>query len=210
MTCNSLDTLYWLIPLDETKFLKWFEILDLNNLGNFLHIGANDEVYVKVCGVDIPVQYYAHVNPDSNPNEARRKVELEPKKVLSCVTSEAFKKIKDFVLDSVKRVCYNLLSEIRFRFPPKELLKAMSIVFPQYWSLNCPTNYQKRMTNLIQHFCTLKVINRVTINGILNESRPRDQSYSFANIIREQYALMENPNEEGAVTKLWKKIGERN
>ena len=28
--------------------------------------------------------------------------------------------------------------------------------------------------------------------------------------MREQYALMENPNEEGVVTKLWKNLGERN
>ena len=63
---------------------------------------------------------------------------------------------------------------------------------------------------LIQHFCKTKVINEVTINGILDESRLRDQSYSFANIMREQYDLMENPKEEGAVVKLWKNLGERN
>ena len=113
----------------------------MNNPGKFLHIGANDEVYARVHGVDIPMQYYARVNPDSNPNEAGSEVESEPKKVISRVTSEAFKKIKDSVLDSVKRVCYNLSSEIIFRFPPEELLEAMSIVFPQYWALNCPTDY---------------------------------------------------------------------
>ena len=102
MTCSSLDTLYQLLPLDETKFSKWLEISDLNNPENFLHIGANDEVYARVHRVNIPMQYYAHVNLDSNPNKAGRKVELEPKKVLSCVTSEDFKKIKDSMLDSVK------------------------------------------------------------------------------------------------------------
>ena len=55
MTWSSLDTLYQLIPLDETKFAKLIEILDLNNLGKFLHIGANDEVCARVCGVDIPM-----------------------------------------------------------------------------------------------------------------------------------------------------------
>ena len=35
MTCNSLDTLYRLIPLDETKFAKWLEISGLNHPGNF-------------------------------------------------------------------------------------------------------------------------------------------------------------------------------
>ena len=63
---------------------------------------------------------------------------------------------------------------------------------------------------LIQHFCKRKVINRVTINKILDESRLRDQSYYFANITREQYDLMENPKEEGAVKKLWKNLGQRN
>ena len=63
---------------------------------------------------------------------------------------------------------------------------------------------------MIQHFRKPKVMNEVTINGILDESRLRDQSYSFANIMREQYALMENPNEEGVVKKLWKNLGERN
>ena len=60
---------------------------------------------------------------------------------------------------------------------------------------------------LIQNFCKPKLINEVTINGILDESLLRDQSYSFANIMREQYDLMENPNEEGGVTKLWQKLG---
>ena len=55
MTCSSLDILYRLIPLDETKFAKWLEISYLNNLGKFLHIGANDEVYARVHGVDIPM-----------------------------------------------------------------------------------------------------------------------------------------------------------
>ena len=55
------------------------------------------------------------------------------------------------------------------------------------------------MTTLIQHFCTPKVINGVTINEILDDNQLRDQSYSFANIMREQYAIMENPNEEGVI-----------
>ena len=102
MRYSSLDTLYQLLPLDKSKFAKWIEIKDLNNPGNFLCIGANNEVCVRVHGVDIPMQYYAYVNLDYNPNEPRRKFELELEKVISCVTSEAFKKIKDFVLDSVK------------------------------------------------------------------------------------------------------------
>ena len=141
MTYNSLDTLYRLIPLDGSKFRKWLEITDLNNHRNFLHIGANNEVYARVHGVDIPMQYYARINPNSNPNKAGSKVESKPKKVLLHVTSEDFKKIKDSMLDSVKRVFYNLSSEIRFRFPPEELLEAMSIVFPQYWSLNYLTDF---------------------------------------------------------------------
>ena len=55
MTCNSLDTLYQLQPLDESKFAKWIETIDLNNPRNFLHIGKNDEVCARVCGVDIPM-----------------------------------------------------------------------------------------------------------------------------------------------------------
>ena len=102
MTCSSLDTLYRLIPLDETKFAKWLEISDLNKPRNFLHIGANDEVYARVHGIDIPMQYYACINPYSNPNKARSELESEPKKVLSLVTSEAFKKIKDSILDAFK------------------------------------------------------------------------------------------------------------
>ena len=66
------------------------------------------------------------------------------------------------------------------------------------------------MTTLIQHFCTPKVINGVTINEILYENRLRDQSYSFANKMREQYVVMENQNEEGVVINLWKNLGERN
>ena len=34
-----------------------------------------------------------------------------------------------------------------------------------------------------------------------------DQSYSFANIVREQYDIIENPNEERVVTKLLKNLG---
>ena len=94
------------------------------------------------------------------------------------------------MLESIKWIFYNLLSKIRDRFPSEELLEAVSIVFPQYWSLNCPTDFQKRMMTLINIFCKTKVINGVTINGISDESRLRDQSYSFANIMREQYDLM--------------------
>ena len=75
MTCNSLDTLYRLLPLDESKFEKWIEITNLNNPRSFLHIGTNDEACARVHGVDIPMQYYARVNPDSNPNEEESKVE---------------------------------------------------------------------------------------------------------------------------------------
>lgn len=35
MTSSSLDTLYQLLLLDETKFAKWLEILYLNNPRNF-------------------------------------------------------------------------------------------------------------------------------------------------------------------------------
>ena len=35
MTCNSLNTLYRLIPSDESNFAKWLEIIDLNNPTNF-------------------------------------------------------------------------------------------------------------------------------------------------------------------------------
>ena len=86
----------------------------------------------------------------------------------------------------------------------------MSIVFPQYWFLNCLTDFQKRIMTLINHFCKTKLINGVTINGILDESRLRDQSHSFVDIMREEYDLMENPNEEGVITKLWKNLGQRN
>ena len=61
------------------------------------------------------------------------------------------------------------------------------------------------MTTLIQHFCKPKLINEVTINRILDKSQLRYQSYYFTNIMREQYDLMGNPNEEGVVTKIWKK-----
>ena len=55
MTCVSLDYMYQPQPLDETKFSQWIEIKNLNNPRNFLHIGANDEVCARVCGVDIPM-----------------------------------------------------------------------------------------------------------------------------------------------------------
>ena len=55
MTCSSLDTLYRLLPLDESKFAQWIETTYLNNPWNFLHIGANDEVCAWVRGVDIPM-----------------------------------------------------------------------------------------------------------------------------------------------------------
>ena len=55
---------------------------------------------------------------------------------------------------------------------------------------------------LTKNFCKTKLINGVTINGVLDESRLRDKSYCFANIMREQYDIKENPNEEGEVTKL--------
>ena len=102
MTYKSLDTLYQLQPLDESKFAKWIEITYLNNPGNFLHIGANSEVCVRVCGVDMPNQYYAHVNLEFDPNESGSEVESELEKALSHVKIEDFKKIIDFFLESIK------------------------------------------------------------------------------------------------------------
>ena len=55
MTWNCMDTMYRLLPLDESKFAKWIEITDLNNPWKFLHISANDEICSRVCGVDIPM-----------------------------------------------------------------------------------------------------------------------------------------------------------
>lgn len=71
----------------------------------FLHIGANDEVCAKVRGVDIPMQYYAHVEPKSHPLKSRR--EEEPDKVLSSVEVEDLKKIIVSMLESVKRISKN-------------------------------------------------------------------------------------------------------
>ena len=90
--------------------------------------------------------------------------------VLSHGKSEDIKNLIDSVLDSIKRVCYNIFSQSRYRFPLEELLEKISIIFPQYWSLNYPSDFQRRMTTLIKYFCKHKVINGVTINRILDES----------------------------------------
>ena len=42
----------------------------------------------------------------------------------------------------------------------------------------------------------------MTINGILDECPLREQSTCFARTMMEQYDLMQNPREEGLVTKL--------
>ena len=64
-----------------------------------------------------------------------------PRKQLARVTREDFDKIVETVTTSVKKIAYDLSSQIRSRFPLDNLLEAMSIVFPQYWSLNSAADF---------------------------------------------------------------------
>ena len=59
---------------------------------------------------------------------------------------------------------------------------------------------------LIDQFWKTKEINGVTINGVLDECHLREQSTHFSKTMMEQYDLMQNPREEGLVTKLWTKL----
>ena len=61
---------------------------------------------------------------------------------------------------------------------------------------------------LIDQFCKTKEINGVTINGVLDECYLREQSTHFSRTMMEQYDLMQNPKEEGSVSKLWTKLVE--
>ena len=80
----------------------------------------------------------------------------------------------------MKHITYDISSKIRVRFPPVKLLESMSIVFPRYWSMNNSNDYRTKLLTLIDHFCKTKEVNGVTVNGILDESRLRDQSSNFS------------------------------
>lgn len=64
-----------------------------------------------------------------------------PKKKEVSVTRVYFSNIVETVTASLKKITSSVSLEIRKKFPHDELLEAMSIVFPQYWELNSPTDY---------------------------------------------------------------------
>lgn len=61
---------------------------------------------------------------------------------------------------------------------------------------------------MVKQFCISKEFNGVTINGILDETHLQEQSARFAYTMKEQYAKMDNPREEGLVTRVCKYIAE--
>jgi hypothetical protein len=57
------------------------------------------------------------------------------------ITKEYFTKIVESLTASAKVIAFDLSSKIRMRFPLDKLLESMAIVFPQYWSLNCLSDF---------------------------------------------------------------------
>lgn len=82
------------------------------------------------------------------------------------------------------------------------------MVYPQYWNnCQCPRNlksvFQKRLKFLVDHFCKKVSIHGEQIEGILDSSKLYQQDGRFAETMWKQYPFLENPNENGAITRLW-------
>ena len=155
---------------------------------NYLKIVENGDLCVCVRGFQIPMYYSA------------------PKKRATRVTREEFTKIVESIASTTRDIAYRVSSEIISRFPYDQLLEAMAIVFPQYWSFNNKEDYRRRLLILIKEFCKSIEFNGVTINRILDEGLLRQQSGTFARTMKHQYQLMHNPHEEGSATKLWTEL----
>jgi hypothetical protein len=160
----------------------------LDDPDNYLKIVENGDLCVCVRGFQIPMYYSA------------------PKKRATRVTREEFTKIVESIASTARDIAYRVSSEIISRFPYDQLLEAMAIVFPQYWSFNNKEDYRRRLLILIKEFCKSVEFNGVTINGILDEGLLRQQSGTFARTMKHQYQLMRNPQEEGSATKLWTEL----
>ena len=82
------------------------------------------------------------------------------------------------------------------------------MVYPQYWNnCQCPrtlkVDFQKRLKCLVDHFCKKVSIHGEQIEGILDSSKLYQQGGCFAETMWKQYPFLENPNENGAITRLW-------
>ena len=105
-------------------------------------------------------------------------------------------------------------SEIRKGFPRDELLEAMSIIYPQYWDHSRALKTVKddfiEKCNIFQiHFCREAKIQGEHIQGILDQEKMIDQYKRFAKTIWEQFSLLDNQLEYGAITILWTNLSGR-
>lgn len=162
--------------MDEKK-LGWIKITDLDNLNNLLKIDANRELCVNILGVEILMHYYGRLVSMS-----KGKKPLQPKLT---ITKGVFDKIVEFEIYSMKEISYKLSLEIRERFPRHELLEAMSIVFPNCWSLRSLKDFRDKLMVLVDKFFKTKEINGLIVNGILDESCFRDKSQHFVETMKE-------------------------
>ena len=86
------------------------------------------------------------------------------------------------------------------------------MVYPQFW-YNCQSlatlksDFQKKLNFIVHHFCWKVSIHKEEIQHILDSSKLYQQAERFAETMWNQYHVLDNPKECGAITRLWTTLG---
>ena len=78
----------------------------------------------------------------------------------------------------------------------------------QYWNYcqsltTLKDNFQNKLIFLVLQFCRKVSIRVEDIQGILDSSKLYQQVERFAETMWNQFLVLNNPNEYGAITRLW-------
>ena len=175
------------------EFKSWTEIINIENTEIFLTFDEKGMLCIAVRWYMVPFHYVSKTGRITK----------------DCpVSRDQFDNIVISVRQNLIEIARSLSLEIRERFPRDELLEAMCVVYPQYWNnCQCPrtlkVDFQKRLKCLVDHFCKKVSIHGEQIEGILDSSKLYQQGGRFAETMWKQYPFLENPNENGAITRLW-------
>jgi hypothetical protein len=88
----------------------------------------------------------------------------------------------------------------------------MSLVYPQYWNnqqfqTTLKHEFVEKLKTLVHHFFQKVQIHGEQVQGILDSSKLFQQATRFTETMWENFRVLENPLEYGAITRLWTILG---
>jgi len=195
MACLALDNLYLSgdINFSRTGFAKWNALLEIGTKNNFLTFNDREELCISCHVLRIPLYYKVKIGKKTS-KHGLTKVRLD-----------------NFVLsikEKLRNVAKALSAELRDTFPRDELLEAMGIIYPQFWNNSQSQKlllqkFQNNLSILMNHFGNPTKVEGVTCVGILNSESLLEQSGCFGETMWNQFNQLQNPLEDGIVTRLW-------